>query len=234
MEWAGLPANALEMPQDLPGALAKVTGTTTAATMCRNMMLSNPSSYGYSAFAVGTAPQLIMADVVQSARLWYAGIVDNIGSADMVAVGCPSNYPNGVRFNAVDTDITASDITSYFWGGQVDIGGKPLPTSLSRLKEGVERFFVTDINNAAGSSKAQSSLMVMFDAWGASRAYAGAQYREIASFNHLPGGSNIPVHGRTRRVAEVRRHLVAEPDGQLARGVQHRFLRGATADAASG
>ncbi|MCL4694451.1 MAG: hypothetical protein KJ060_18330 [Candidatus Hydrogenedentes bacterium] len=55
------------------------------------------------------------------------------------------------------------------------------------LREGVERFMVTDINNPAGSSKAQSDIVVMWDR------ISSKESGEIgaASFNHVPGGANI-------------------------------------------
>jgi prepilin-type N-terminal cleavage/methylation domain-containing protein/prepilin-type processing-associated H-X9-DG protein len=50
-----------------------------------------------------------------------------------------------------------------------------------QLREGAERFLITDINNPAASAKTQSEIWMMFDA--------------IAAFtydcNHLPGGSNV-------------------------------------------
>ena len=53
-----------------------------------------------------------------------------------------------------------------------------------RLREGIERFFITDINNPAGSAIAQSELPTMWDSvWGASK---GESY-----FNHIPGGGNV-------------------------------------------
>ncbi|GMV92775.1 MAG: hypothetical protein AMXMBFR82_25530 [Candidatus Hydrogenedentota bacterium] len=55
-------------------------------------------------------------------------------------------------------------------------------TTVFRLREGIERFFVTDVNNPAGSSLAQSELPVMWDS------IAG---EETSHFNHLPGGSNV-------------------------------------------
>ena len=57
-----------------------------------------------------------------------------------------------------------------------------------RLKEGIERFFITDINNPAGSAQAQSEIPVMWDA---------CQFRVMtpggnaSAFNHVPGGSNV-------------------------------------------
>jgi len=56
--------------------------------------------------------------------------------------------------------------------------------TIYRLKEGIERFFITDINNPAGSTQAQSTLPLISD-W--------ANFKMGGSgpaFNHLPGGSN--------------------------------------------
>jgi len=57
-----------------------------------------------------------------------------------------------------------------------DIG--PLP----RLRLGIERFFVTDINNPAASAIASSEIPVM---WDEIAVHGGA-----ATFNHVPGGGN--------------------------------------------
>ncbi|MBX7256705.1 MAG: DUF1559 domain-containing protein [Candidatus Hydrogenedentes bacterium] len=62
-----------------------------------------------------------------------------------------------------------------------DVGGRPL----YRLREGIERFFVSDINNAAASSKAQSDLPIMHDDINANVQLNGG------SFNHIPGGANV-------------------------------------------
>lgn len=53
--------------------------------------------------------------------------------------------------------------------------------TLLHLKEGVERFLITDINNAAGTAKAQSSIFVAWDNLST----------VAANFNHAPGGSNV-------------------------------------------
>ncbi len=57
------------------------------------------------------------------------------------------------------------------------------------LKEGIERFLITDINNPAGSAQSQSSIAIMYDTFGSrtsGRAWAATQV-----FNHMPGGSNV-------------------------------------------
>lgn len=56
-------------------------------------------------------------------------------------------------------------------------------TILYRLREGIERFLITDINNPGAADIAQSTLAVMWDVV-ATTASARAQ------FNHVPGGAN--------------------------------------------
>ncbi len=50
-----------------------------------------------------------------------------------------------------------------------------------RLKEGAERFLITDINNPGGANTAQSSIFVMMD----------DVATVVSMFNHIPGGSNV-------------------------------------------
>ena len=57
-------------------------------------------------------------------------------------------------------------------------------TKVYRLREGIERFFITDINNAGGSNMAQSQISVMSD-------WVNAKVGGDMSFNHLPGGCNV-------------------------------------------
>ena len=57
----------------------------------------------------------------------------------------------------------------------------PSGETVYRLREGIERFFITDINNPAASAMAQSEIFVMFD-------YLTTNAER---FNHIPGGSNF-------------------------------------------
>jgi prepilin-type processing-associated H-X9-DG protein len=54
-------------------------------------------------------------------------------------------------------------------------------TTVYRLREGIERFLITDINNPAGSAKAQSEVYIMFDQLSTSP----------QAYNHIPGGANV-------------------------------------------
>ena len=78
---------------------------------------------------------------------------------------------------------------------QITVGnaGKDFSVTLSggnvtcyALREGIERFLITDINNPAASATAQSEIPVMWD-------IANTENGQVLSgeFNHLPGGSNV-------------------------------------------
>ncbi len=81
-----------------------------------------------------------------------------------------------------DIDVTSSPMASMINGGTTsgNGGGK----TIYRLREGIERFMITDINNAAGSAMAQSSLPVYWDSVSSTPGAA-------AAFNHVPGGANV-------------------------------------------
>jgi prepilin-type N-terminal cleavage/methylation domain-containing protein/prepilin-type processing-associated H-X9-DG protein len=53
--------------------------------------------------------------------------------------------------------------------------------TIYRLREGIERFLIPDINNPAASATAQSETFVMMDVLATS----------VADYNHIPGGSNV-------------------------------------------
>lgn len=62
---------------------------------------------------------------------------------------------------------------------------------LYRFYEGVERFFITDINNSASSSMSQSALPVLWDRLAAVLRTDPNGGMSPDGFNHLPGGSNV-------------------------------------------
>jgi len=53
--------------------------------------------------------------------------------------------------------------------------------TIYRLREGVERFLITDINNPGSAAIASSEIVVMNDAIA----------EEVTHFNHIPGGANV-------------------------------------------
>jgi len=186
------------LPEDVTDTLTEVPQNLPASRACQGALLSHPYSYIYVPYAIRTATQSQLVAVTLAGKLWYAadpdGAVESFIQPAIADAGCPSSWTSIVRYGQVNSDLTSDDIASYMWEGTqgyLDEGDKFWPSSVPRLKEGVERFFITDINNPAGSSMAQSELMVMWDAWGASRFWGGANYNEVIGFNHIPGGSNL-------------------------------------------
>jgi prepilin-type N-terminal cleavage/methylation domain-containing protein/prepilin-type processing-associated H-X9-DG protein len=53
--------------------------------------------------------------------------------------------------------------------------------TLYRFREGIERFLITNINNAAQSAQAQSTVYIMWDVLST----------DVRDFSHVPGGSNV-------------------------------------------
>jgi len=77
-----------------------------------------------------------------------------------------------------DTDITITNPVTY--SGMEPLGNGSGNT-VFRLREGIERYLITDINNPAASSRAQSEIWIVGDMIGTAPEY----------FNHVPGGSNV-------------------------------------------
>lgn len=74
----------------------------------------------------------------------------------------------------IDSDISGSLLQGFGNGGS---------NTVYRLREGIERFLITDINNPASAAQAQSNIFVMFDLLGAGET--------TVFFNHIPGGCNV-------------------------------------------
>jgi prepilin-type N-terminal cleavage/methylation domain-containing protein/prepilin-type processing-associated H-X9-DG protein len=89
-------------------------------------------------------------------------------------------------------DVDVAAVTAYFsiiLSNDLEARDKDIPytndrsesKTFYRTREGIERFFITDINNPAASAKAQSEIPVMQDA-----------ITDIPQdFNHIPGGCNV-------------------------------------------
>jgi len=82
-------------------------------------------------------------------------------------------------FNVLSDDSnipgTDGDIPVTFSGGEGE-------AVIYRLREGIERFLITDINNPAASAKAQSEICVTLDF---------IDMADVATVNHAPGGCNV-------------------------------------------
>lgn len=113
--------------------------------------------------------------------------------ADLFTAAAGSTPADFAATNSlISSDYTVLPTTKSFTdsgGGVTAAGGSFADTStLYKVREGIERFLITDINHPEYAAKAESSIFVMFD-----------QYAQInpgqpwssACFNHIPGGCNV-------------------------------------------
>lgn len=93
----------------------------------------------------------------------------------------------GQPINNSDIAQNPSSLSDPYLAGHT-FEGNAGGTKVYRLKEGVERFLITDINNPGGSAQAESNIPVMWDlfAWDPSHPSRG-----LNMSNHVPGGSNV-------------------------------------------
>jgi len=117
---------------------------------------------------------------------WLTGITDqpdppqNVGDVDAYISWLSANNPDMVVLFSFLYPALEDPAMSY--------GDQDIPFSgtqeytLYRLREGIERFTITDINNPAASAMAQSEIPVLGD-W--------VSMDSGQEFNHAPGGCNF-------------------------------------------
>ena len=89
-------------------------------------------------------------------------------------------------YTVMDGDPTNDEVAD----NDIDLGGSfagegngGAGTTVYRLREGIERFLITDINNPAASAKAQSAVPIIWD-------IISNEQGSSVEFNHIPGGVN--------------------------------------------
>ncbi len=184
------PSDAVEKPDDVKNP---VTGESEFGLPCsdinRGMRLAD-SSYWYLGYVFDKAD----ADGSDGGQLQFADI---IGPRQMVESLANVLLPWIVedtltQQNLEDVENDLDTITAGFGNGgaATDLVPQPGgPTTVYRLREGIERFLITDINNPAASAKAQSEVWIMGDGIGGIP--RSPQDSKTENFNHIPGGCNV-------------------------------------------
>jgi prepilin-type N-terminal cleavage/methylation domain-containing protein/prepilin-type processing-associated H-X9-DG protein len=117
----------------------------------------------------------------QMAYLLLAMTKNPLNDSGVFSDGDPTN--DGALDNDISSPSAETMIAALSTPANQHLGNTDNPT-IFRLKEGVERFIITDINNAGSANLSQSSLTVTWDNI-ASDMTSGTQ------FNHVPGGANV-------------------------------------------
>lgn len=141
------------------------------------LWVCQPRSYIYTAWATRRTEEL-------------AGVLEAIELHKTNKPGQIAGKPGLPYFPFADTDIEVSGVLNPWEYNGVSIApeGANGTSAVYRLREGIERFFVTDINNPASGAQAQSTIPVMWDFFASG---AGGVGQGVAKFNHLPGGCNV-------------------------------------------
>jgi len=136
-------------------------------------------SYWYHGFA--------MTNVEEFYGIWNGtgthALDESIPSGTIAGVS-PVFMPAGIKDWAEDLTLSSQLAWTAILGTGLAGGDK-----VCRLREGIERFTITDINNAGAGATAQSNLVVSFDTFGDFGDSASAAGGVV--FNHIPGGCNI-------------------------------------------
>jgi len=117
--------------------------------------------------AIGIPMPANATDIPEQFVSWYVSIM---------------TFPSGLLWTdaatraAVKADLD-KDVEVPAGLGNGDAGS----TTIYRLREGIERFLITDINNPAASAAAPRTIFVMMD----------AVSLKVGDFSHTPGGSNV-------------------------------------------
>jgi prepilin-type N-terminal cleavage/methylation domain-containing protein/prepilin-type processing-associated H-X9-DG protein len=209
-----------DISEQVSRILGSNNGTAQERLACAQTKLSAPISYAYIHLLATTQSQVMDAAFANfyvaigligtddGAILWGDKIIVEewpSGSLLHVDPTCtPANVAGYTHSTAGGKRVGYSDMVSIhgaLWGQDPstewrDDDMNALPLAYPRLREGIERFLITDINNTAASARAQSTVFIMWDAWGDGNGWygdngGGSDGSGILTFNHVPGGSNV-------------------------------------------
>lgn len=168
---------------------------------CLLMALSISRSYMYAGYVVHDwwGIQAIHAAEVS----WIANQMGAArGLSDTAALGAacaPRTVTSYAWIHRLEGDLTPGSAPPLAqWGHPDTIGSDGVRgnNTFMAFREGMERFFITDINNPAAGAKAQSAIPVMWDVvagadWVAPEGSPTVTTGSTLRFNHAPGGGNI-------------------------------------------
>lgn len=131
--------------------------------------ITGGTPYAYIGWAINPTMGVFDPDAhSMGARVKHVGLETEFGHNIAVYFGHDYQMDSGLARILADSD----------WEFDLPMHGY---TMAYRLREGIERYFITDINNPSASAEAQSSLSVMWDSIAPMP----------SMFNHVPGGSNV-------------------------------------------
>jgi len=196
------PGSALDHQGGL-GEIERLIGQGLANANCLVAHITNARSYTYLPWATKTPAQGKIAYLSASTSNQSSAIFNGLQQWDMGGPDCPytakvvfvADGPAGdyAQVGASIGRMTGNGDALTTWRSaaqRAEEDGTLTPDTLLAVREGVERFLITDINNPAGSANAQSEIPIMWDVW-SDRNKGQVAGTGAPLMNHIPGGSNV-------------------------------------------
>ncbi len=120
-------------------------------------------------------------EVYEHPYIYLGWVIEKRLSADQTALDALAVNVDDLFAALNTTAADAEQVADSDWD-VVDGTGNGGGDKINRMREGIERFLITDINNPAGSAMSQTELPVMWDEISGDNA---------THFNHVPGGCNV-------------------------------------------
>jgi len=141
------------------------------------LITHSDQSYNYLGFALDQVDESDPKITIPFAPDPTVEVPAQLGALAFFAFGAAINQdPSDDIVFDEDVDLAQLGLAGAGYGnGKTD--------NIYRLKEGIERFLITDINNPGASALAQSTLPIMWD-------NIAAVVAGDIGFNHVPGGCN--------------------------------------------
>lgn len=140
------------------------------------------TGYGYFGYLLDQVDDT--DDTADMSEFWPFGALDVSGVGPRQALEALNSILQVAFLSYPATDaamVAALNLPTTQDREVSDGNGNAGGSTVLHLKEGIERFLITDINNPAASAKAQSDIFIMWDRVGTN----------VTDFNHIPGGCNI-------------------------------------------
>lgn len=164
--------------QDTDGFFDPATGNTVLAEPGNRDDADKSYSYFGWVFDKTAGPTSVITDYPVLAAILGGSATPE----ELTGLGCSQFYAmlNELLTQALANPLYLDGISNEDFELPAGLGNST-GTTLYRLREGIERFLITDINNPAASAKAQSDTFVMMDVLAT----------QVPDYNHVPGGSNV-------------------------------------------
>ena len=166
------------------GGVADIDASYAYLGWCFDLMddtyMEDVSAVPMLSLITGLLEVTIPSGTMVASQLPRALIQAAINNPDAVAAltNAASSADAAIAMKLVDSDVSTDDSTHplYQWGNAHS-------NTVYRLRDGIERFLIQNINDPGATAKSQSEIFIMFDLLGSGPT---TKY-----FNHIPGGCNV-------------------------------------------